>query len=81
MHRTQIYIQEDLFTQLKTVSKSLGISISEYIRKSVEASLKNENTDDLNDFFSTLKPMESFKDVDSSEYVESIRAKSRIINE
>jgi len=81
MHRTQLYIDEDIFSQVQKTAKSLNISISEYIRTAVKNELEKETRQNMSDFFEKLEPLESFKDVDASEYVNNIRTNSRIIND
>lgn len=81
MHRTQLYIEEDVFSQIKKIAKSSNISISEFIRTAVKNELKKESSQNMNIFFEKLTPLESFEDIDSSKYVNNIRSKSRIIND
>ncbi len=42
MHRTQLYFDEAVFEQVKQRSRSLGISVSAYIREVVKQDLKME---------------------------------------
>ena len=81
MHRTQLYIEEDVFAKAQQVSRSLNISISEFIRRAIKNELHIENKSDMQDFFDTLKPLDSFKEVDSAEYVAGLRSKSRLLND
>jgi hypothetical protein len=81
MHRTQLYIEEDTFSQIKKMAKSSNISISEFIRTAVKNELKKASSQNMNDFFEKLEPLESFENIDSSKYVNNIRSKSRIIND
>jgi len=53
MQRTQIYFEQDTLQELKTIAKSLNISVT--------------------------KPLESFKEVEATEYVRSLRDRSRIL--
>ena len=80
MVRTQIYFEEETLKDLKSISKRLNISVSEFIRKVVKKELKESQKDDLNSFLSTLEPLESFKDVDATSYVNDLRSKSRLLN-
>jgi len=57
------------------------MSISEFIRKAIKNELSKESNQDMETFINDFKPVESFNDVDAEEYVDTIRAKSRIINE
>jgi len=81
MHRTQLYIEEDTFSQVQKLSKSLNISISEFIRTAVKNELKKETGQDISEFFDKLTPLASFKDIDSKKYVKDLRANSRIVND
>ena len=80
MVRTQIYFEEETLKDLKSISKRLNISVSEFIRKVVKRELKESQKYDLNSFLSTLEPLESFKDVDATSYVNDLRSKSRLLN-
>ena len=81
MHRTQIYLEEELIRDLKQISNVLNISMSEFIRQAVKKELKKYKQNNIKDFLSNLKPLESFKNITPIEYVDNIRNKSRIINE
>ena len=79
MHRTQIYIEEEIFQKAKKESEILGISISEFIRMSIKKNIQKNSVNNINVFFGNLKPLESFKDINPKEYVDNIRSKSRIL--
>ncbi len=79
MHRTQIYLQDPLYENLKVRARSLGVSISELIRRTLEAHLDKDPAADARAFFHNLKPLESFIQVDSVDYVKNLRSKSRIL--
>jgi negative regulator of replication initiation len=79
MHRTQIYLQDDLYDSLKVRSRSVGVSISELIRRTLEKDIQKDPVADARAFFERLKPLESFAEVDSDAYVRAIRSKSRIL--
>jgi len=81
MHRTQLYIDEDIFSQVQKTAKSLNISISEFIRTAVKNELKKGTRQNMSDFFEKLEPLESFKDIDAADYVNNIRTNSRILND
>ena len=81
MHRTQLYIEEDVFSQIQKIAKSSNISISEFIRTAVKNELKKASSQNMNIFFEKLTPLKSFEDIDSSKYVNNLRSKSRIIND
>jgi len=80
MVRTQIYFEEETLKDLKSISKRLNISVSEFIRKVVKKELKDNKKDDLRNFLNSLEPLESFKDVDATHYVNDLRSKSRLLN-
>nr|WP_315182851.1 CopG family transcriptional regulator [uncultured Albidiferax sp.] len=79
MHRTQIYLQDALYDSLKTRSRSVGVSVSELIRRTLEKDIQKDPVADARAYFARLKPLESFADVDAEDYVRSIRSKSRIL--
>ena len=79
MQRTQIYFEKTTLHDLKTMAKDANISVSEFIRRVMKKEIKNKKKDNLNNFLDTMKPLESFKDVDATEYVQELRGKSRII--
>ena len=79
MHRTQIYLHDALHDSLKARARSVGISISELIRRTLEKDIQKDPVADARAYFARLKPLESFADVDSDDYVRAIRGKSRIL--
>ena len=79
MHRTQIYLQDTLYDSLKVRSRSLGVSISELIRRTLEKDIRKDPVADARAYFARLKPLESFAGADSDDYVRAIRSKSRIL--
>jgi len=81
MHRTQIYIEDDLFAKVKNISSSLNMSISKFIRNAVKNEINKDNKNSMNNFFENFEALESFKEVDAINYVNDIRANSRIISE
>ena len=81
MHRTQIYLQDDLHDSLKARARSIGVSISELIRRTLEKDIQKDPVADARAYFTRLKPLESFANVDSDAYVRASRTKSRILRE
>ena len=79
MQRTQIYLEDNLIVELKTVAKSMNISMSEFIRGAVKKELKKHGQNSLLEFVDSLQPLESFENIDATEYVDNIRNKSRIV--
>ena len=81
MHRTQLYIEEDIFAKAQQVSKSLNISISEFIRRAIRHELQVDSKSDMQNFFDRIEPLDSFKEIDSAKYVDELRSSSRILND
>ena len=82
MQRTQIYFEQNTLQELKFIAKDLNVSVSEFIRSVMKKEIKKQKKNNINDFISNMKPLESFNEVeDASEYVSSIRQKSRILND
>lgn len=79
MHRTQIYLPDALYETLKTRARSVGVSISELIRRSLEKEIQQDPVADARAYFAQLEPLKSFADVDSDDYVRAIRSKSRLL--
>jgi negative regulator of replication initiation len=79
MHRTQIYLQDGLYDHLKTRARSVGVSMSELIRRTLEADIQKDPVADARVYFERLKPLQSFAKVDAESYVRGIRSKSRIL--
>lgn len=79
MHRTQIYLQDELHDSLKARARSVGISISELIRRTLEKDIQKDPVADARAYFERLKPLKSFARIDSEDYVRAIRSKSRIL--
>lgn len=79
MHRTQIYLQDDLHDNLKARARSVGVSMSELIRRTLEKDLQKDPVADARSYFKRLKPLESFADVNAEDYVRNIRNKSRLL--
>lgn len=79
MHRTQIYLQDALYESLKIRSRSVGISISELIRRTLEKDIQKDPLTDARAYFERLKPLQSFAAVNSDDYVRSLRSSSRIL--
>ena len=52
MHRTQIYFEEAMFELLKQRANRLGISVSAYIRGTLEKDLDKQHTPDAKPDFS-----------------------------
>jgi negative regulator of replication initiation len=79
MHRTQIYLQDGLYESLKIRARTVGVSISELIRRTLEKDIQKDPVSDAHAYFARLKPLESFAGVDSEDYVREMRSKSRIL--
>jgi len=81
MQRTQIYFEQDTLQDLKEIASNLNISVSEFIRSVMKKEIKKKKENNLNDFLAKMSPIESFKDVNATEYVNDIRSSSRILND
>ena len=81
MHRTQIYLQDDLYERLKTRSRSVGVSVSELIRRSLERDIQQDPVADAKTFFERLKPLESFSATEPESYVRELRNTSRLLQD
>jgi len=79
MHRTQIYLQNDLYERLKSRSRSVGVSVSELIRRSLEKDIQQDPVADAKTFFERLKPLESFANTEPETYVRKLRNSSRLL--
>lgn len=79
MHRTQIYLQNEMYERLKTQSRNVGVSISELIRRSLEKDIQQDPVADARAFFERLKPLESFANTDPEIYVRKLRNSSRLL--
>ena len=80
MHRTQIYLHDELHGQPKRRARSTGVSMSELIRQTLERGIKNDPVADARAFFEQLEPLRSFAEVDGKTFVEGLRSRSRILH-
>ncbi len=80
MHRTQIYLQDTVYEQLKHKSQRMGVSISELIRRAVEKDLNKTGGHEAKAFFDALTPLQSFATTEPEHYVDDIRSRSRILS-
>ena len=78
MKRTQIYLNDDLYFEIKKRSKKSKKSISEIIRKTLRESLmpdrKEEMLSSINEAFGLWKD----KEFNTEEYIRSIRKGARL---
>jgi hypothetical protein len=85
MHRTQIYLPEDLHDRLKARSRLDGTSISEIIRRALEKDIQRAPGAEARAYFERLKPLDSFAPETMSQspedYVRGLRAKSRLLRD
>jgi plasmid stability protein len=82
MHRTQIYLSDELHNQLKARSRTNGTSVSELIRQAIEKDLQQKSVpSNVRQFFDRMTPLESFADIEPEEYVQSLRNTSRILRD
>lgn len=80
MHRTQIYLQDTVYEQLKNKSKIIGVSISELIRRAVDKDLNKPDSNEARAFFDAFSPLQSYATTKPEQYVDEIRSHSRILN-
>ena len=73
MHRTQIYFEETMLAQLKQRANRLGLSVSAYIRETLQKELNEQQPKDETPDFSAFAGM--WKDRDDIT-LESIREKA-----
>lgn len=76
MHRTQIYLHDALYESLKLRARSMHISLSELIRRTLEQDAQKDPVADARAYFARPQPLESFQAVDSEEYVRELRGKN-----
>ena len=50
MHKTQIFLEDSIFEELKREAKELGISISEYIKNILKENILNKKEENKLDF-------------------------------
>jgi negative regulator of replication initiation len=81
MHRTQIYLQDELYEKLRFRSRSLGVSVSELVRRVLEKGVEKDPAADALAFFERLSPLESFTDTEPETYVSELRAGSRLLRD
>ena len=79
MHRTQIYLHDDLYENLKARSRRLGLSIFELIRRTLEKDIQKNPAANARAYFERIRPLESFASVDSETYVRTVRSSSQMI--
>lgn len=79
MHRTQIYLQDDLYENLKQRARRVGISMSELIRRQLARDIQKDPVADAKAYFAQLTPLESFSSTAPEEYVTELRSRSRIL--
>jgi hypothetical protein len=80
MHRTQVYLQENIYFQLKQKAKQTGMSISELIHQAIQRDLTRQPSD-AKHFFTTHSPLQSFRNAEPTEYVNNLRESSRILRD
>ena len=81
MHHAEIELPDNLANEISLSLKNTGKTFKEFIQQAVENELQRQKTDDLVEFLQTLQPLESFKDIDTTLYVDDLRSKSRLLND
>ncbi len=57
-HRTRIYLQDAVYETLKQRARSVGVSVSELIRRTLEKDLAKDPVADARAYFARLKPLQ-----------------------
>ena len=65
--------------KLKARSRGVGVSVSELIRRTLEADFQQDPVADAKAFFERLKPLESFAATEPESYVRELRSTSRLL--
>lgn len=81
MHRTQIYLQDALYDDLKTRARGVGVSVSELIRRTLESNLQKDPVADARALFERMRPLKSFANVEPGQYVRELRSNSRLLRQ
>ena len=79
MHRTQIYLQDELHDTLKARARSVGVSLSELIRRTLERDIQKDPVSDARAFFNRFTPLESFANTNAEAFVTELRSRSRLL--
>jgi len=82
LQKTQLLLEDRLFNDLNNIVKNLNVSISDFISQLLKKEIfkyKQDKKNDILNFIDDLKPLESFKDIETNEYINNIRNKSRIL--
>ena len=79
MHRTQIYLPDELYQGLKARARGVGVSVSELIRRTLEKDRQTDPVDDARALFERMRPLQSFADVTPEAYVRALRSSSRLL--
>lgn len=79
MHRTQIYLHDDLHENLKQRAHGIGISMSELIRRMLERGIQKDPLADAKAYFDRLTPLDSFATTTPETYVSELRSRSRLL--
>jgi hypothetical protein len=80
MHRTQIYLDDELHNSLKARSRIDGVSMSELIRRTLQAHVQPSPLVDAQAFFQRLQPLESLAHTAAGPYVRALRQRSRLLH-
>lgn len=82
MHRTQIYLDDQLHQTLFTHARQQGVSMSELIRRLLTKQLtqKEDRIAAVETFFQQLQPLASFSALEPEQWVRDLRSTSRILS-
>lgn len=81
MRRTQIYLHDELYEGLKSRARSVGVSISELIRRTLEKDIQKDPVADARAYFERLRPLESFANIKPEKFVRELRGNSRVLRD
>ena len=79
MHRTQICLQDELHDNLKAGARSVGVNLSELIRRTLERDIQKDPVSDARAVFDHLTPIDSFAETSAETYVDELRSRSRLL--
>ncbi|NOQ34677.1 MAG: hypothetical protein GQ569_02130 [Methylococcaceae bacterium] len=80
MYHAEIDLPDNLANEVSINLKNTGKTFKQFIQQAVEHELEGQKKADLAGFLNTLKPLESFANIDTTAYVDELRNKSRLLN-
>jgi len=77
MKRTQIYLNDDIYSYVKTESQKMNKSMSELIRDIIISNIKNVN-DNLKESSANVFGLWKNRDFNTNDYVRELRKSKRL---